>query len=223
MQGLYFRQIPAGPMENFVYAIGCEETRRCVLVDPAWAIDDLLATLDADDMQLEGVLVTHYHPDHCGGDLWGHSVEGLPQLMTKRPVPVHVNEEEAQGLKQVTGLDDSDLVKRAGGDKLKVGQVEVEFLHTPGHTPGSQCFQVKNRLVSGDTLFVQGCGRVDLPGGNSEDLHRSLRRLSELPDDVVLYPGHSYSPQSSAEMGDIKRTNHYLQVSSLEEWRRLMG
>lgn len=221
---LYFRQIAAGPMANFVYAVGCTEQRKCVLVDPAWAVDSLLRVVDEDDMELVGALVTHYHPDHCGGSMLGFSAEGLPELMTRRPVPVHVHQDEALGLKQVTGLEDSDLVKRASGDRLKVGDVELRFLHTPGHTPGSQCFLVDDKLIAGDTLFIQGCGRVDLPGGNPADLYESLTtKLSKLPDGTVLYPGHHYDPATSASLGEIRQKNYALQVKSLDEWLRLMG
>jgi glyoxylase-like metal-dependent hydrolase (beta-lactamase superfamily II) len=224
MNDLYFRQVKCGPMENFVYAIGSLRTRECVLVDPAWAVGDLLAQLDADEMKLAGALVTHYHPDHCGGTLFGFTVEGLPELMTLRPVPVHVQEHEAEGLKQVTGLSDSDLYKRSAGDKLTLGDLELSFLHTPGHTPGSQCFLVGNRLVSGDTLFVQGCGRVDLPGGNPNDMYDSLtKRLAKLPDDTVLCPGHHYSPEKTAPLGAVRQSNYYLQVPTLDAWLELMG
>ena len=78
---------------------------------------------------------------------------------------------------------DIDLNIVDSGDHLAIGENDIEFLHTPGHTPGSQCFKVNNNLVSGDTLFVQGCGRVDLPGSNSEDMFHSLRKLSSLPDE----------------------------------------
>jgi glyoxylase-like metal-dependent hydrolase (beta-lactamase superfamily II) len=224
MEGLYFRQIKAGTMENFVYAIGCTETRECVLVDPAWEIEELLESLDNDEMTLSGALITHYHPDHCGGSMYGFTVQGLPELMATRPVPVYVNEHEAEGLKTVTGLSDSDLRIQSSGDTIQVGKIPVQFLHTPGHTPGSQCFKIGNFLVSGDTLFVEGCGRVDLPGGDSDEMYRTLtQKLATLPDDTILYPGHHYSPEPHATLEHIKRTNHYLRVASLDDWRRIMG
>ncbi|MFT7621470.1 MAG: hydroxyacylglutathione hydrolase [Myxococcota bacterium] len=224
MDGLYFKQLQLGPMENFVYVLGCERTRDCVIVDPAWEVDLLLEQLDKEDLNLVGTLVTHYHPDHCGGSMMGFTVEGLPQLMTKRPVPVWINEHEADGLKKVTGLSDSDLKKATSGDKVRVGDIEIELLHTPGHTPGSQCFRVGNGLVSGDTLFVEGCGRVDLPGGDSEEMYRTLtQRLAKLPNDIVLYPGHNYGHAAHAELGEVRETNHYLRVPNLEAWRSLMG
>jgi len=211
-------------MENFVYVLGCDVTRKAVLIDPAWDISGLLKTLDEDDMELVGALVTHYHPDHCGGSMYGFTVEGLPQLMERRAVPVYVNQHEADGLKKVTGLSESDLKRQDGGDRLRLGELELEFLHTPGHTPGSQCFKVGRRLVSGDTLFISGCGRVDLPGGDSDEMFRTLsQRLATLPSDTVLFPGHNYGDVPSADLGTLKKTNQYLQVPDLASWRRIMG
>jgi glyoxylase-like metal-dependent hydrolase (beta-lactamase superfamily II) len=233
--GLYFRQLLAGrdfghrdpvaqQMVNFVYAIGDAETRECVLVDPAWDIDGLLALLDQDGMRLVGALATHYHPDHIGGAMFGFEVEGVPTLLTKRPVPVHVHDAEAAGVRSVTGASESDLVRHRGGDVLQVGRVGIELLHTPGHTPGSQCFLVDGRLVAGDTLFVQGCGRVDLPGGDAEEMYRTLtQRLANLPDTVVLYPGHDYGDVPSSTFAEQRRTNGALRATSLDQWLRSMG
>ena len=93
---------------------------------------------------------------------------------------------------------------------------------TPGHTPGSQCFRIKKTLVSGDTLFIQGCGRVDLPGSNSEDMYHSLQKLAALPDDTLLLPGHNYAEVPNATMNDVRRTNVYMRIPDLESWKNLM-
>ncbi len=221
---IYFRQIPAGPMANYVYLLGDHSKREAFIVDPAWDVAGLLDLLDKDGIRLAGVLATHYHPDHVGGSIFGMSIEGLSRLMELRPVPVHVNRHEADGLKQVTGLEESDLVRHDGGDLLKVGDVPIELLHTPGHTPGSQCFLVDDRLVSGDTLFIQGCGRVDLPGADPEEMYYTLtRRLAKVPDHVELYPGHNYAADIKSTLGKERKTNPYLQISSLEDWLRTMG
>jgi glyoxylase-like metal-dependent hydrolase (beta-lactamase superfamily II) len=233
--GLYFRQWksgrdfaandgPATSMANFVYAIGDTETRECLLVDPAWDIDGLLRRLDADDMKLAGALVTHYHQDHVGGQVFGLDIEGLATLMARRPVPVHVQAAEAEGVRAVTGISTSDLAPHHGGDVVHVGRVPIKLVHTPGHTPGSQCFLVDGRLVSGDTLFVQGCGRVDLPGGNPEEMFRTLtQRLAVLPDDTRLYPGHDYADRPESTLADERRDNVYMRMTSLDQWLRLMG
>ena len=224
MDSLYFRQVKIGPMENFMYLVGCTESRECMVIDPAWSVDGLLELLDQDEMTLTGALITHYHPDHCGGSMLGFTVEGLPQLMTKRPVPVHVNKHEGDGLLKVTGLSESDLVRHESGDHVHVGKIPITLLHTPGHTPGSQCFRLGDALLAGDTLFTQGCGRVDLPGGDSDEMYRTLtQRLAKLPDSVVLYPGHDYGDCACAPLGEVRQTNHYLRIKTLDDWRQLMG
>jgi glyoxylase-like metal-dependent hydrolase (beta-lactamase superfamily II) len=221
---LYFRQVPAGPMANYVYAIGDKATREALLVDPAWDLQALLRLLEQDQMRLVGALVTHYHPDHVGGSIFGMQIEGLPRLMELAPVHVHVNKAEADGVRLVTGLSESDLVRHEGGDKIQVGGLEVELLHTPGHTPGSQCFLVGDRLVSGDTLFIRGCGRVDLPGADPEQMYYTLtQRLAKLPDHIALYPGHNYAEEQSSTLGQERRTNPYLRIPSLQQWLSMMG
>lgn len=220
---LLIEQIEIGPMRNFVYVVGSRTTREVALVDPAWDIAGLLEHLDKSELRLSAALVTHYHPDHVGGSFGQHAIQGLAELMASRPVKVYANRHEVEGLRKVTGLADSDLVKVDSGDKLTLGAVEIEFLHTPGHTPGSQCFRVKEALVSGDTLFVEGCGRVDLPGSDPDQMYESLQRLRSLPDETVLLPGHNYSQVSNARLGDVKAHNHYLRIPDLAAWRRLMG
>jgi hydroxyacylglutathione hydrolase len=234
MATLYFKQLLAGrdfgrsnfaaaQMQNFVYLIGDRDTGEAVVVDPAWAIDELCDTVEADGMKLVGALGTHYHPDHIGGTMFGFTVEGLPRLLARCPVPVHIHRLEAEGVRKVTGLSESDLVKHDSGDKVRVGDVEIELLHTPGHTPGSLCFRLKDAIVAGDTLFLQGCGRVDLPGGDSEQMYETLtKRLATLPADTILYPGHAYGGEH-ADMGTVRRTNAYLRVPNLQAWRRMMG
>lgn len=208
---LYFKQVSIGPMQNFVYLIGSLRTRECLIVDPAWDTDALLALAQTDDMNVVGALVTHYHPDHVGGAMGHFKVPGgVAELVAKRPAKIHVNKHEADGLKKITGLSESDLARHEAGDKVELGDVTIELIHTPGHTPGSQCFLVRNRLVAGDTLFIDGCGRVDLPGGDAEQMQESLRTLAKLPDDVVLHPGHDYGDSPTANMGDQKRNNPYI-------------
>jgi glyoxylase-like metal-dependent hydrolase (beta-lactamase superfamily II) len=231
----YFRQLlagrevarehpVAGQMANFMYLLGDPGSREALVVDPAWDVDSLLAAAQADGYRLAGALVTHYHPDHVGGDLFGLRVEGLGRLLERVAVPIYVNKHEADGLKRVTGVSESDLRRVDDGDALRLGELEVRFLHTPGHTPGSQCFLVGDRLVAGDTLFVQGCGRVDLPGGDPEAMYHSLTgKLAKLPPDTVLYPGHHYGPTPTSTVRDELRQNVYLKVRSLADWRRLMG
>ena len=234
-ENLYFRQVLAGhqvagsdpvasQMANFMYLVGDPQKREALIVDPAWDVASLLDLAEEDGYRVVGALVTHYHPDHVGGDLWGTQVQGLAKLLEQAAVPIYVNKHEAEGVKVVTGVSDSDLRKVDDGDTVALGEQEIRFLHTPGHTPGSQCFLIGDRLVAGDTLFVQGCGRVDLPGGDPEALYYTLtRKLAKLPRETVLYPGHNYGPSPTSTIGDELESNHYLRVRSIEDWRRLMG
>lgn len=219
---LYLEQLLVGPMDNFIYLIGSKSTREVALIDPAWDIDALLNHIKEKDLKLASVLVTHYHPDHIGGGMGGHSIEGIAELLEKDPVKIFVHKLEAEGVKKVTGVSDIDLNIVESGDHLTIGENDIEFLHTPGHTPGSQCFKVNNNLVSGDTLFVQGCGRVDLPGSNSEEMFHSLQKLSSLPDETILYPGHNYSAEPYESMERVKEINTYLRIEDLDMWKQIM-
>ena len=231
---LYFRQLLAGrdfatsdpvaaQMVNFIYLIGDRRSGKCLVVDPAWNTDEILRLVAGDDMELSGVLATHYHPDHVGGDLFGNEVEGIKTLLEKVSVPIHCQRDEAEWIRRQTGVSETDLRQHQSGDTIEVGDVEIAMIHTPGHTPGSQCFLVDGRLVAGDTLFLQGCGRTDFPGGDPEQIYRSItERLGKLPDDTLLYPGHLYSPESSATMGETKAKNHVFQVPSVDEWLRMV-
>ncbi len=220
---LIIEQIQIGPMQNFAYIVGSKETREVAIVDPAWEIDGLMKLLEEKDYKLTAALITHYHPDHCGGSFGQNTVDGVAELLAVNPVKIYTHKLEADGLKKVTGISDSDMVKVDSGDKLSIGDVEVEFLHTPGHTPGSQCFKVKQTLVSGDTLFIDGCGRVDLPGSDTEDMYHSLQKLAALPDDTLLLPGHNYSSVPHASMADTKARNPYMRINDLSNWKLMMG
>lgn len=220
---LIIEQIEIGPMANFMYIIGSRSTREIVVVDAAWDLDGLFGHIEKNDYTLTAALATHYHPDHVGGGMGGHSIEGVAELLERNPVKVYAHREEAAGMKRVTGLSDSDMVAVDSGDKLSVGPIEIEFLHTPGHTPGSQCFRIKNTLVSGDTLFIDSCGRVDLPGSDTEQMYHSLQKLKGLPDDTLLLPGHNYSAVPNATMGEAKQRNAYLAVKDLPTWRQFMS
>ena len=116
-------------------------------------------------------------------------------------------------------MEASALVGHESGDVVQVGDVTVELIHTPGHTPGSQCFLVDGKLVSGDTLFLEGCGRTDLPGSDPEEMYRTLsQRLSRIDDDTILFPGHLYSADPSASMSEVRKYNYALAPTTAELW-----
>jgi len=231
---LYFRQLLSGrdfakgdpvaeQMVNFVYLIGDRRTRECMVVDPAYAIADILEIVDQDEMKLTGVLATHYHPDHVGGSIMGMKIQGVADLLETCQIPIHINKHETKWVVRTTGLNEIDLVQHEGGDKVSVGDISITFVHTPGHTPGSQCFLVEQRLVAGDTLFLDGCGRTDLPGGNPGDLYTSLQTLASLPATTIVCPGHQYSALPSANLGDVVSTNHVFRPSSQQQWLEWFG
>jgi hydroxyacylglutathione hydrolase len=221
---LYLRQAQIGPMANFVYIVGDAATRKAAVVDPAWDVTAICDFVEREGYQIDKIMISHYHPDHLGGRMMGQSVEGAAQMLERVKAKIYLNKHEAEGAKQVAGLADSDIVKVEAGDVFKVGDLEVKFIHTPGHTPGSQCFLVEGNLISGDTLFVNSCGRVDLPGSDPEAMYYSLNRtLKALDDATVVYPGHAYSSESSTTIAEQKRHNMYMRFETLDDFLDAMG
>lgn len=225
MQHVYLKQLELGPMQNFVYVVADPVTREAVVIDPAWDIDRIVEIVEADDLRLTSALITHFHPDHLGGNLMGHHIQGAAELLQRNlPIKVHIHKSEAEFVGRIAGLSQSDLVRTDGAEELQLGNLRVRFLHTPGHTPGSQCFLVDGKLISGDTLFVGSCGRVDLPGSDPAQMYDSLvNKLKQLPDDTVLYPGHNYGDRATSTIGDEKRRNMYMRFNRLEDFLGLMG
>jgi glyoxylase-like metal-dependent hydrolase (beta-lactamase superfamily II) len=231
---LYFRQLLSGTdfaaqdqmaqqMVNFVYLIGDTQTRECIIVDPAYAVHEIAEIVEADDMNLVGALGTHYHPDHVGGKMMGWNIEGISSLLERNEVPIHIQKSEMEWVTKTTGVSSSHLTAHEGGDVVQVGEIAITLLHTPGHTPGSQCFLVDGKLVSGDTLFLEGCGRTDLPGSNPEDMYDSLNMLAALPNDTIVYPGHRYSDPAFLAMGQVRETNYVFKPTSKEGWLQWFG
>jgi glyoxylase-like metal-dependent hydrolase (beta-lactamase superfamily II) len=231
---LYFRQLLSGrdfatddpmaqQMVNFVYLIGDCQTGEAFVVDPAYRVSDVVDVATGDGMRVTGVLATHHHPDHVGGSMMGYTIQGVADLLELQDVRIHVHRDEARWVQRVTGVSETDLVAHESGDVVDVGGIAVQLLHTPGHTPGSQCFLVDGMLVSGDTLFIEGCGRTDLPGGDDAEMYRSVQRLASLPDDTVVYPGHRYSAPSMASLAALKEVNYVFKPSTPEQWMTMFG
>jgi glyoxylase-like metal-dependent hydrolase (beta-lactamase superfamily II) len=211
-------------MANFVYFIGDTETHQAAVVDPAWDVDAILGFASKEGYEIDKILITHYHPDHLGGSMMGQNIQGAADMLGRIKAKVYVNKAEAEGTKRVAGLSDSDIVMVEAGDVFKVGEIPVKFLHTPGHTPGSQCFLVEGNLIAGDTLFVNSCGRVDLPGSDPEAMYHSLNHtLKNLDDATVVYPGHAYSSESRTTIADQKRHNMYMRFPTLDDFLDAMG
>ena len=226
---IYFKQLLSGrdfatsnqlaqQMVNFVYLIGDNSTRECMIIDPAYAVEELLSIAEQDEMKVVGALATHYHPDHVGGSMMGANIDGIARLLEKLDIPIHVQELESQWIMRTTGVSANHLHQHQPGDTVKVGDIEICLVHTPGHTPGSQCFLVDNRLIAGDTLFLEGCGRTDLPGSNPDQMFESLQTLAALPDQTVVYPGHRYSDPSSRSLAEVRQTNYVFKPKTKADW-----
>lgn len=235
MSNVYFRQLLSGrdfakndqvarQMRNFCYLVGDPEAGKAVVVDPAYDVGDIVDVATEDGMEIVGALATHYHADHVGGSMMGYKLEGIAELLNRVQVPVHVQAAEAEFVRKVTGVGDDDLVIHDGSDTMTVGNVPIELIHTPGHTPGSQTFLIDNHFLGGDTLFIDGCGRTDLPGGDTAELYTTLtQRLAHVPDEAILFPGHLYSAEPSQSMGDTRKYNYVFAPKNVEQWLVMFG
>ena len=204
----YLKQSEIGPMENFVYLVGDAGTREVFVVDPAWQVDTILRTAKEEDLKIVGALISHYHFDHTNG---------IEELLQHHDCPVYVNKKDVPYL----GISHDNIKAVDEGHIVKAGQVEIRMVHTPGHTPGSQCFHVRGHLISGDTLFIGACGRTDLPGGDPKELYYSLtQKLAKFSDETILCPGHNYAEKSMTTMGGEKKTNPYLLCDSLQNFMK---
>jgi len=210
-QPLYLKQLELGPMQNFVYLVGDPATREAAIVDPGWDIPRVLQTVEADGYRLTHAIITHSHFDH---------VLGLKELLNAVDVPVSIHKTEAGALP----VAPTSVRPVAHGEVIHVGAVPITMIHTPGHTPGSQCLLVNQRLITGDTLFIRACGRCDLPGGDPRALYESLTgTLKKLDDQTVVYPGHNYAEVPTSTIAEEKRANPFLNIPTLEQFLSLVG
>lgn len=194
----YIEQIELGPMQNQLYILADTVSKQAFLVDPAWDVPYLLQRLETLGVHLMGVLLTHGHHDHTNG---------IPALLQQFPaLPVYISKHELTVLKPKT----PNLVELLDQELLLLGQVEITCIHTPGHSPGGQCFWIEDTLITGDTLFINGCGRTDLPGSDPDQLLASFKKLIKLPDHLIVYPGHRYHPKTSDTLGEQKKSNRFL-------------
>ncbi len=197
---MLIRQLELGSMSNFVYLVADPATKEGVVVDPGWDVPAILKEAQSQGVKITRILLTHGHSDH---------VNGVAQLLSTFKVPVSVHQEDSHSLEHLG----AGLQTLADGDKIRLGASEIRVLHPPGHSPGSVCYLCDGLVLTGDTLFIGECGRVDLPGSVPEQLYHSLRKLAALPDDTRVYPGHNYGPAESRLMSEERTQNRYIMAS----------
>jgi glyoxylase-like metal-dependent hydrolase (beta-lactamase superfamily II) len=220
-QELYFRQLQIGPMANFVYLVGSRTAGEALVVDPAWSVAEIVKAAEADGIKVTGALVTHFHPDHVGGPFMGQHIEGLQEFLALCKGPVYAHKAECGHLP----IAASEATPTDQHTEIQVGGITIRFIHTPGHTPGSQCFLVQDRLVSGDTLFIGSCGRVDLPGSNPGEMYESLtQRLMRLDEATLVFPGHNYTEgMTQSSIAWEKQHNAMVRFPSKSAFLNAMG
>ena len=206
-RGVFIHQFEVGPWQNFIYFVGDKATRQCAVVDPAWNYEIILKEAERLDVTIANILCTHSHFDH---------VNEVEYLLRHVDVPVYMLGMEAD----FGNFRCENLVRSSPGDALRVGShCDITMVHTPGHTPGSTCYHVDDVLVTGDTMFVNGCGRCDLVGGDPEIKYSTLwRLLDRLPGSTIMYPGHNYDDAPTAQLDEQLKTNPWLQHHTLKEF-----
>ena len=203
---IIIKQFEIGPLQNFIYFLADPQAKEIAIVDPAWDVPFLLAQAKIENWKITKVFLTHGHPDH---------VNGLSDLQKTHDILVYISKHEAPFYKPKC----KNLIEVGDSEILTLGSLEFKCILTPGHTPGCQCFHYEDHLITGDTLFVDGCGRCDLPGGNAKEMYNSLYKiLMPMPDKTIVYPGHNYGATPTDTIGHQKKSNPYLQCESLEEF-----
>jgi hydroxyacylglutathione hydrolase len=192
--------------DNFCYIIYDPLQKKAGIVDPGYDIRTPLEFLTSKHLTLDYIFLTHYHGDHTAG---------VKEIKRRFPsVKVVASKQDGDHLEVSPDIHVSD------GSQIHVGNILVDFLFTPGHTPGGVCLIVeKTALLTGDTLFIGDCGRTDLPGGNLTQMFSTLHeRLMNLPDELVVYPGHDYGDKPFDTLGNQKQTNKTLLAKTLKEF-----
>lgn len=200
---MLFRQIKHRG-DNFSYIIADENTKETAIVDPSFNTDAIIRLTKEQELHVKYIIDTHQHSDHIAGN------DNLRSASNAKIVAHKL----AKCFKDV---DVSD------GDIIKVGNIAIKVIHTPGHTPDSICLLADGKLLTGDTLFVGECGRTDLPGGSAKDMYHSLfQKLMKLDDSIEVYPGHDYGPSPQSTIGNERRNNYTLQKRTLDEFIEFM-
>ena len=195
---MIFEQIPVGHMQNFSYLIGDEAAKESAIVDPGWDVDKLLSSAKKHDLKVKFILITHSHYDH---------IQQVKNLFDATNAAVYAHKDDSEEIKN-RGIDKIKTIDE--GSEINVGKIKIKVLHTPGHTPGSVCYLIDKKLITGDTLFVENIGRTDLPGGSARIMAQSLKRLKKLDEKIEVYPGHDYGSMKHSTIGHEKKNNPHM-------------
>ena len=211
---MFFKQIHVGPMQNFSYLIGDEKSKECAVVDAGWDVDKLIDIAGKEKLNINKIILTHSHYDHA---------QKVDELASKTNAIVYFHEDDFNEIGRVIKNPNIKIHKLKDNDEIKIGKIKIKVIHTPGHTPGAICLLIENKLLTGDTLFVNAIGRTDLAGGDSLQLFESLQKLKKLDDKIEVYPGHDYGEIPFSTIGGEKKTNPYFKCESKEQFFSLLG
>ena len=201
-------------MQNFSYIIGDEKAKEAAVVDAGWEIDKLISAANEEKLKIDKIILTHSHYDH---------VQKADELASKVNADVYFHELEFDEIKRTIKNPNIKIHKLKNNDEIKIGGIKIKVIHTPGHTPGAACLLFENKLITGDTLFVNAIGRTDLAGGDPVKLFESLQKLKKLNDGIEVYPGHDYGEIPFSTIGNEKKNNPYFKCDTKEQFLNLMG
>lgn len=201
-------------MQNFSYVIGDEKSKEAAVVDAGWEADRIIEIAKKENLEIKKIILTHFHYDH---------VQKVDELASKTNADVYFHEYDCNEIKKTIKNPNTKIHKLKNNDVIKVGAIKIMVVHTPGHTPGGICLLFQNKLITGDTLFVNAVGRTDLAGGDSIKLFESLQELKKLNDDIEVYPGHDYGDIPFSTIGGEKSTNPYFMCETKEQFLNLVG
>ncbi len=208
---MLIKQLQVGQMAVFAYLVADPETGDGLVIDPADEVDRILAEAQKDNITIRYIVNTHGHVDHIAGNTDMKAKTGARIIVHEADAEMLVSTPAA--ILRMFGAKASPPADQTvkDGDTITVGKVSLKVLHTPGHTPGGMCLYGPGFVATGDTLFVGGVGRTDLPGGSWNTLLTSIRqKLLTLPADTVVLPGHNYGMSPTSTVGREKEENDFL-------------
>lgn len=211
---MFFKQVKVGPMQNFSYLIGDKTSKESAAVDAGWEVDKLIDIAEKEHLKISKIILTHSHYDH---------IQKVDEMASKTKAEVFFHEDDYNEIKGMIKNPSTKIHKLKNNDEVKIGSIKMKIIHTPGHTPGAICLLFENKLLTGDTLFVNAIGRTDLAGGDAIKLFESLQKLKKLDDNIEIYPGHDYGEIPFSTIGGEKKTNPYFKCETKEQFLNLLG